>query len=108
MRLTGGLEGHCLIWWLFKSYPHLVSWGGGVVITQFVICVIPEVFILIWNQDYIVLGNEHGVMEQKWLLWPYKTILNNKLDLPFQWLPFHPQDTSPEVLLLQLRMIKST
>lgn len=51
-------------------------------ITQFVICVIPGVLRLIWNQDYIVLGNEHGVMEQELLLQPSTIVPNNKPDFP--------------------------
>lgn len=38
--------------------------------------------MLIWNKDYVVLGNEHGVMEQEWLLRPYTTVPNNKPDFP--------------------------
>lgn len=30
----------------------------------------------------MVLGNEHGVMEQEWLLWPYTTVSNDKPDFP--------------------------
>lgn len=51
-------------------------------ITQFVVCVISGVFILIWNKDYMVLGNEHGVMEQEWLLQPHTTVPNNKPNFP--------------------------
>lgn len=61
----------------FEVYPHLVSWGvvnrNGIAITQLVICVIPGVFRLILNQDYTVLGNEHCMMKQEWLLWTYTT-----------------------------------
>lgn len=80
MRLTASLEGHCLIWWLLKSSHSEL--GEGVVITQFVVCVISGVFIFIFNKDYLVLGNEHGVKEQEWLLWPYTTVPNNKPDFP--------------------------
>lgn len=45
-----------------KIYP-CSELGEGVVISQFVICVMSGVFILIWNKDYMVLGNEHSVME---------------------------------------------
>lgn len=38
--------------------------------------------MLIWSKDYVVLGNEHGVMEQEWLLRPYTTVPNNRPDFP--------------------------
>lgn len=38
--------------------------------------------MIIWNKDYMVLGNEHGVMEHEWLLWAYTTVPNNKPHFP--------------------------
>lgn len=63
---------------------------NGVVITQFVICVIPGVFRLILNQDYTALGSEHCMMKQEWLLWTYTTIPNNKPDFPLLASPSSP------------------